>query len=277
MVTALRSTATRLMQPFGYVPVPAADPEAVRAVLAGLAPMTTEHALIRLGPDSDGGYLVPDDLDDIVACLSPGVSTESGFDLACARRGMDVFLADASVEAPAAAHERFHFTRRHVGAWSDDTTMTLDEWVVRAEVPVEGDLLLQMDIEGAEYETLLAASDALLQRLRVVVIECHELDGLFTQAGYAVMSRVLERVARTHICVHIHPNNCGRMATWAGITVPSVAEFTFLRRDRVTSMAPARQFPHPLDVDNHAGPTQVLPASLRADGSRQPGLRARNA
>jgi hypothetical protein len=277
MVTALRSTATRLMQPFGYVPVPAADPEAVRAVLSGLAPMATEHALIRLGPDGDGGYLVPDDLDGVVACLSPGVSTESGFDLACAQRGMDVFLADASVDGPAATHERFHFTRRHVGAWSDATTMTLDEWVARAAIPATGDLLLQMDIEGAEYETLLAVSDALLQRLRVLVVECHELDGLFAQAGCAVMSRAFARLAGTHICVHIHPNNCGRSATWAGITVPSVAELTFLRRDRVTSMAPARQFPHPLDADNHAGPTYVLPASLRADGSRQPGLRARNA
>ena len=51
------------------------------------------------GPDGDGGYLVPDDLEGIVACFSPGVSNVAGFEKDCALKGMKVFMADASVEA----------------------------------------------------------------------------------------------------------------------------------------------------------------------------------
>jgi len=69
----------------------------VRALIDALRPAMTQVPLVRIGPEGDGGYLVPDSLAGINACFSPGVSTESGFEMQCAERGMDVFLADGSV------------------------------------------------------------------------------------------------------------------------------------------------------------------------------------
>jgi hypothetical protein len=43
------------------------------ALLERLYPVEGGHPLIRVGPDGDGGYLLPDDLSGIVACFSPGV------------------------------------------------------------------------------------------------------------------------------------------------------------------------------------------------------------
>jgi hypothetical protein len=37
--------------------------------------------LLRIGGDSDGGYLVPDDLENISSCFSPGVSDIFNFEL----------------------------------------------------------------------------------------------------------------------------------------------------------------------------------------------------
>ena len=65
----------------------------------------------RLGPDGDGGYLVPDDLAGIEYTFSPGVSTESGFEAALAARGQRVFLADYSVDGPAEANANFAFEK----------------------------------------------------------------------------------------------------------------------------------------------------------------------
>lgn len=67
------------------------------------------HPLRRVGPARDGGYLLPDDLEGIVACISPGVDVETGFDLEIAELGIPVFMADASVEGPAIEHANFHF------------------------------------------------------------------------------------------------------------------------------------------------------------------------
>ena len=39
-----------------------------------LKPKASKTPLIRIGGDSDGSYLVPDDLAGITACFSPGVN-----------------------------------------------------------------------------------------------------------------------------------------------------------------------------------------------------------
>ncbi len=46
-----------------------------------LRPFDVGHPLIRIGAFSDGGYLVPSDLQGIKACFSPGVSQQSSFEL----------------------------------------------------------------------------------------------------------------------------------------------------------------------------------------------------
>jgi len=45
-----------------------------------LKPMQTNYELIRIGSDTDGGYLIPNDLKGIDTCFSPGVSTTSDFE-----------------------------------------------------------------------------------------------------------------------------------------------------------------------------------------------------
>ena len=44
------------------------------AVFELLKPKASKTPLIRIGGDMDGSYLVPDDLDGIAACFSPGVN-----------------------------------------------------------------------------------------------------------------------------------------------------------------------------------------------------------
>ena len=62
--------------------------------------LPTKRELIRIGPDSDGGYLFPDDLDGVRHCFSPGVPDCREFELDLANRGMDVFMADRSTDLP---------------------------------------------------------------------------------------------------------------------------------------------------------------------------------
>src|SRR3954463_7181162 len=68
------------------------------ALLEAARPWQTEHPLIRVGGAGDGGYLLPDDLDGIAACFSPGVSNQATFEEDLLARGIPCFQADASVE-----------------------------------------------------------------------------------------------------------------------------------------------------------------------------------
>ncbi|NOT49523.1 MAG: hypothetical protein HOP17_17505 [Acidobacteria bacterium] len=231
-----------------------------------LQPKTTNHPLIRLGPDGDGGYLVPDDLEGIEACFSPGVSLISGFESDCTRRGMKAFLADKSVDRPGEENDRFHFTKKFVGAVSSSDFMTIDDWVASSLPSTNSDLLLQIDIEGAEYEVFLSASEALMRRFRIIVVEFHSLEQLWNKPFFNLAKRAFDKIQKIHSCVHIHPNNCCSAVERDGIEIPSVMEFTFLRTDRIEKSSPQTKFPNPLDFDNTPNPTMILPKNWYSQG-----------
>jgi hypothetical protein len=226
-----------------------------------LRPIETDKKLIRLGPAKDGGYLVPDDLEGIEALISPGVDIESGFELDCAGREMEVFMVDASVAGPAIAHPRFHFYPLFMGTSADPKFVTLEKFISeKVEPSFKNDLLLQMDIEGAEWETLLQVPSDVLNRFRIMVIEFHNLDNLHNKPYFDLISGLFEKLLHTHRVVHLHPNNACKNVAFGGIEIPEYMEFTFLRKDRIGSGKPATQIPHPLDVDCTVNAPYPLPS-----------------
>ena len=249
----LKAAGVRLTSALGWHSAPLTPPAQVRALLHAVRPLDPGIDLVRVGPDKDGGYLVPDDLAGIRHVFSPGVSNESGFEAALAERGMRVFLADHSVDGPAQRHANFVFDKRFVGCVSDERYITLDDWcAAKLGADADAEMLLQMDIEGAEYETLLAASPRLLGRFRIMVIEFHWLPQLWNEPFFALASRVFDKLLAAHAVVHIHPNNCCGSVKSAGLEIPRIAEFTLLRKDRLRSTAYRTTFPHPLDRPNVA-------------------------
>src|SRR5690606_35210898 len=199
-----------------------------------------------------------DDLDGIVACFSPGVDQVSGFEADCASRDMRVFLADKSVDSPAAEHPLFSFQKKYIGITNNVDFLTLESWV-QASLPEDhvSDLLLQIDIEGFEYETIAATTDETMNRFRIIVAEFHTLDQLWNPHFFGLASRVFEKILQTHVCVHIHPNNVTPVVKRKGLAIPSIMEFTFHRRDSVKILGGRTDFPHPLDVANT--PNRPLP------------------
>ena len=243
----------------GY-PTPLTDQSNIKSLMHNLSPQNFGNNLIRLGPEGDGGYIVPDDLVGIEACFSPGVCFESGFEKDCAELGMKVFMADRSVEKPADCHDLFTFTKKYVGVTTNSEFMTVDDWVSQSLTNKNSDLLLQIDIEGYEYETFLGMSDSLMRRFRVIVAEFHDLEELWNRPFFKLASRAFQKILQTHTCVHIHPNNCSPPLNKGGLSIPPVAEFTFLRNDRIHNSSFVNDFPHPLDFDNTNNPHFPLPA-----------------
>lgn len=254
----LKAAGVRLAGALGFHAAPTTSPERLSRLIRSLWPVDPGIELVRIGPPGDGGYLVPDDLAGLRYAFSPGVSTESGFEAELASRGFRVFLADYSVDGPATEHAAFDFDKRYVGCLTNDRFITLDDWHAAKLGDDDAELLLQMDIEGAEYETLLAASPALLAKFRIMVIEFHWLPQLWNEPFFALAARAFDKLLATHAVVHIHPNNCCGCVTSGGIEIPRIAEFTLLRRDRLRSTAYRTAFPHPLDRPNvHKAPLDL--------------------
>ena len=222
----------------------------MRRVVDLLRPVDAGHRLVRIGAEGDGGYLLPDDLDRISACFSPGVDRTATFENALALRGIASHLADRSVAAPPPGCSPASFEPVFLGTFDGAGTTTLGSWVGRHTPAGTGDLLLQMDIEGAEYGVIDNAATELLCRFRILVVEFHHLDAIGQPVVCRRVSEALEKLRIDFVPVHLHPNNYAGIVDIGGLRVPPLLEATFLRRDRCLSTRPRTDFPHPLDRDN---------------------------
>lgn len=218
-----------------------------------IRPVSSPSPFLRIGGPGDGGYLVPDDLEGIVGCFSPGVADSASFELAMADLAIPSFMADYSVDGPPVANSLFHFEKLFLESHGDGKKfIRLEDWVT-LKAPSDGDLILQMDIEGSEWPVLLDTPDQILKRFRIMVIEFHDLDQMMTiSLGAKVFSTLLDKLSRNFKVVHLHANNAGGIHKFKGQTIPRVIELTFLRSDRfdLSSDKYPALMPHPLDEPN---------------------------
>jgi hypothetical protein len=222
----------------------------ILSVIDYLTPEKTEFELVRVGSPRDGGYLVPDDLRGISAVYSPGVDQVSDFEYFFAEQEIACRLADYSVSAPPSNHPNYHFIQKFLGGLDEEHTITLTSWI-NSYGDTGNDLLLQMDIEGSEYEVLESTAIETLKKFRIMVIEFHHLsDYLAKKSEIERILRLLKRISTEFGVVHVHPNNCCGERYLRGLPIPGVVEVTFHRRDRYKRVPGFIQIPHTLNQPN---------------------------
>ena len=147
-------------------------------------PKSVGKELIRIGGKGDGGYLLPDDLSGISTCFSPGVDITSTFEEELAEKyGINSFMVDFSVDKPSIENKLFHFDKKFLGNKNDEKFIRLEDWV-KNSVNHSSDLLLQMDIEGAEYEVIIDTPREVFKKFRIMAIEFHFLDIIFNKNAF---------------------------------------------------------------------------------------------
>lgn len=235
--------------------------ELISDFVTAIRPIDTEHELMRVGSPADGGYLIPNDLDGVKWLFSPGVSTNWSFESALLQRGLVAFLCDGSITNAPTYDARLTFTRKNLGVTDGNSSMTLESWLESSIGAADGDCILQMDIEGGEYECLLSTPRYILRRFRVIVVEFHALDLITSKLGYLLITRTFQHLAPDFQIVHIHPNNCRKQVRVRGVEIHPVIEVTFLRQDRISTHSPSYRDKHHLDADNDPSRPSVKLAS----------------
>jgi len=233
--------------------------KALQNLLLNLKPIQTEHKLIRIGANFDGGYLVPDDLEGVNCCLSPGVGTSTTFENDLLKRGVPSYLLDFSVQE---LSQPFNFRKNYLGSFDHGEFISLATWL--KDVSETPDYLLQMDIEGFEYEVLESISDTDLLKFRVMVIEFHSISNVLNPSFFERFRKVLDRLLEHFYIVHTHLNNNDNVAKYHGEFIPRTAEVTFLRKDRAFKTQNNLSLPHPLDFSNNPNkPNYPIPKIWR--------------
>lgn len=228
------------------------DTQEICELLRQLRPVVTQFPLIRLGNSRDGGYLVPEDFDNISSCFSAGCDLEWSFERDLWERYNIVSnLIDEESKKPLNLPSEFTYTSAFLGSQNVMGTMKFSDWVQVHNRDVNGDLILQMDIEGFEWESIFEIPESILRNFSTLVIEFHGTENLLNAKLFKSVYRpALDKIIRNFVAVHIHGNNCCGTVTFGNMEFPRIFEVTFLRRDRVVSSSGYSELPNPLDSRN---------------------------
>jgi hypothetical protein len=238
------------------------------ALFRMLQPVTLANCdLERFGETNDGGYLMCGNLlGGVQAAYSYGISGYDGWGCEISR----------THDIPVHQYDCFNTTR----PWClfgdpifheecvGDMTETVDGRffdTVKNQLARNGDhasrIVLKIDVEGAEWESLLAVSDDLLRQTDQMAVEFHwaendALDWVNDERYLRVVARL-----RAHFEVaHIHFNNTSCVEDLSPF--PSHAfEVLFVnkRLARVSSPARTAIVPHPLDAPNNPALAECAP------------------
>ena len=234
------------------------EPNDLYSFVGNLLPYVVD--LVRIGSSQDGGYLLPAAaLQNITKVFSPGVGTSSDFEYFFAERGIPCYLADASVQGPILPNDNFYFSKQFVGSYQSGTEfISFNQWVVANSLEQERNFLLQMDIEGWEYNNLLYVSDDVLAKFDVLVIEFHRFNDLCLKSVFPFFNLLFQRLLQHYIPVHLHPNNQAGYVKCHDLLVPELMEITFLRKGILDKpLVRRKSIIHPLDTPNVSGDFQI--------------------
>jgi FkbM family methyltransferase len=223
-------------------------------VLRLLAPFDINKAKVRIGNRGDGGYILVDDLSSDQVVLSFGIGNEASFDLAMAERGHKTYMFDHTIDVPPAQHKNLEFVRNGISGVSKPqrSVFSLSDHLRRLDIRGEN-LILKMDVEGAEWESLATARPAVLGRFRQIVVEVHNLHRLGDPSMRNVVARVLGKLNQQFTLCHVHGNNFAQLNLVDGLPVLDLLELTYVRTSVVERQASRTIFPTELDYPNVPG------------------------
>lgn len=244
----------------GYVFKRATDAESLKRLIMQIKPWDCGLDLIRVGGQADGGYIVPNDFEGLSACFSPGVSDSAFFEEDLANRFfIPSHLADFSVEGPPTGFHPKSFLKKFVGSRDTDELITLQSWMESCStIGPSDEFVLQMDIEGSEYETLLATPSKFLNHFRILVLEIHGYGNWSDPAYFQIVESFFEKILQNFTIVHAHANNCSGTVTISGVEFPNDFEISLIRNDRIKSQVGYARLPNPLDRPNIQSKKEIL-------------------
>jgi len=215
-------------------------------------PLKVEFSLVRVGPAGDGGYLLPDDLQGIGKNVSPGCNLQIDFELSLWEKyQIPSLIVDTVEKLPHNQIDGIEKCAAWLGTQADASKVTLNDLIKMCNIEPQSDLLLQMDIEGAEYFPILSTDSKDLQRFRIIIIEFHRLADIVTSSDFLdIVQNTIRKLKATHYVAHFHPNNAGKFFSVGDEYFPDVAEVTFHRLDRVSGNFTSRAIPDKLDEEN---------------------------
>jgi len=133
---------------------------------------------ILLGEKYDGCYVLLDDFKKIKYAYSFGINNNIQFDKALADKGIDVYMYDHTINSLPYENPKFHWKKIGLcGMKSQNQNMkNFEELIAENGHNKEKNMILKMDIEQWEFESLIDLKEKTLNQFKYIAIEYHFKD-----------------------------------------------------------------------------------------------------
>ncbi|MBQ9434444.1 MAG: FkbM family methyltransferase [Synergistaceae bacterium] len=187
--------------------------------------------VVRTGKKHDGGYILLDDFHDGGIAYSFGISSDVSWDKDMVSRGYDIFMYDHTINGLPEENSHFHWSRFGIsdGVTQDNRLKTLDELIHANHHENTRNMILKMDVEGAEWGFLSQVSSETLSQFGQMTFEFHGIPG---HTNPELVLEVFRKLNRTHQLVHIHANNNGHYISFGHKKFCDLFEFTYVLRSK---------------------------------------------
>jgi hypothetical protein len=195
---------------FGQANAQTGTREDRQALWNEIRPVALKNCVLRrFGSVNDGGYLMCENLiSGTESAYSYGIDTEDNWGCELSQKlGVGIHQYDCFTSIrPTCPNGRFVFHNECIGPKAD----TIDSHhfdTLAAQIDKNGDsgrrLLVKMDVEGAEWESLMATPNELLEKIDQLPMELH-FTGLGTDLRFA---EIIRKLKQTFYLVSVHFNN----------------------------------------------------------------------
>jgi len=187
----------------------------------------------RVGRWTDGGYAIAE-IPEIKynALFVGGTCDDISFEEDFIRRQLlstkcmpEVYAFDGSVsELPKSEFEnQIKFTQKNIGEHETADTTNLHNIFLQFINNPESNIFVKMDIEGGEVDWIRSLRPEHMNSIAQFVMEFHH--------PFSVKEvEMFDKINKTHLPIHFHPNNVGGTRVHNGVYMPNIFEITYLHK-----------------------------------------------
>lgn len=217
--------------------------------------------LKRIGRIGDGGYVMLDDFVNNNIAYSFGINDDTSWDSDIVDNGINyVYMYDHTIEQLPETRKNFIWFKIGIsGEINSDTPelKTLEQLLHENEHDNLNNMLLKMDVEGAEWDVFCNTTSNVLSKFSQIVVELHNITSL---ENHTKIVKALENINKTHVPINVHGNN------WCGYeignmcSIPHTIEVTYINKYTYEKMLCRCEkfFPSNIDVRNTEKYSEII-------------------
>ena len=187
--------------------------------------------LVRVGQNKDGGYVMLDDFSAGGIAYSFGIANDVSWDKDMVSRGYDVFMYDHTIDRLPEKNSHFHWSKLGIadGVTKDERLKTLEELISVNHHEDRQNMILKMDVEGAEWGFFENVKSETLAKFSQMTLEIHDM---INPSDSERTLNALRKINETHQLVHLHANNIVNYITIGGKNFCSSLEVSYVLRSK---------------------------------------------